>query len=146
MRCLRPCFWPLLAGLLLLGTFGGCGPGNPLGRKAISGKVTLDGQPLEHGSIAFEPMATKGGVGTGGVIAGGSYSIETTKGLPPGKYRVRINASQGDEQVSTSEAPGPSSAAPPKSLLPPKYNTQTELDCEVTEAGPNQFDFALESK
>jgi hypothetical protein len=140
----RP-LWPLLAGVLLLGAWSGCGPGNPLGRKAISGKVTLDDKPLEQGTISFEPLAKKG-VSAGAVISAGSYSIAAEKGLPPGKYRVRINASQGGEKAAGTAPPGPTTAAAPKSLIPPKYNTQSDLSAEVTEAGPNQFDFPLQSK
>ena len=146
MRCLPRCLWPLLAGLLLLGAWSGCGPGNPLGRKAISGKITLDDKPLEQGTIAFEPLATKGGTPAGAVVSGGVYSIKTEKGLPPGKYRVRINASQGGAEVATDQPPGPTTATPAKSLIPPKYNTESDLVREVTEAGPNQLDFDLKSQ
>src|SRR5690349_12411989 len=68
----------------------GCAPANPLGRVAIAGKVTLDGQPVETGTIEFAPAA--GGVGSGAKIVSGSYAIEEQKGLPPGKYLVRIYA------------------------------------------------------
>ena len=133
------------AGWLLLAALAGCGPGNPLGRKAISGKVTLDGKPLEQGNIAFQPLAAKG-TSTGGVIASGSYSIKTDKGLPPGKYRVRINAAAAASPVDPNQPPGPAAAPAASPLIPPKYNTQSQLECEVTEARPNQFDFDLYSK
>lgn len=145
MHRLRRPLWPLLAGLLLLGGWSGCGPGNPLGRKAVSGKVTLDGQPLAQGNIGFEPLA-KGGVTAGDVIAGGSYSIPAAKGLPPGKYRVRINASEVGPAGSTDQAPGPTGLMPAKSLIPAKYNKHSELVREVTETGPNQLDFELKSQ
>ena len=43
--------------------------GNPLGRKAISGKITLEGTPLEQGRISFEPLEKrKDGITSGAVI------------------------------------------------------------------------------
>lgn len=134
------------AGFLAVAITSGCGADNPLGRKAISGKITLDGKPLEQGTIAFQPLVEKGGVSAGAVIAAGGYSIKAEKGLTPGKYRVRINASEGGPAAATDQPPGPTPAQTPKSLIPPKYNTQSELVAEVTEAGPNQFDFDLVSK
>ena len=50
----------LLGLAVLLATIAsGCGPGNPLGRKAVSGTVTLNGAPLPAGSIMFEPQGSQ---------------------------------------------------------------------------------------
>ena len=44
------------------------------------------------------------------------------------------------------QPPGPTTSAPAKSLIPPKYNTESDLVGEVTEAGSNELDFDLESQ
>ena len=63
-------------------------------RVPVSGQVTIDGKPLEFGTIAFYPSA--GGRPGGATLAkDGSYSItmyETNDGLPPGKYSVTVAA------------------------------------------------------
>ena len=63
-------------------------------RVPVSGQVTIDGKPLEFGTIAFYPSA--GGRPGGATLAeDGSYSItmyETNDGLPPGEYSVTVAA------------------------------------------------------
>src|SRR5437868_15173667 len=85
-RPLTPAGW-WAVGLMAL--IAGCGPANPLGRKALSGTVTLDGKPLERGAIEFHPLE-EGGVQSGALISGGHYSIPAHQGATPGKYRVAI--------------------------------------------------------
>ena len=83
-----------LAVLVLLSAiplWSGCGPGNKLGREAVSGTVTFNGNPLPEGSIMFEPISGRGAMG-GGRIENGSYQLSVQGGLPPGEYRVRISA------------------------------------------------------
>ena len=63
----------------------------------------------------------------------------------PGKYRVEIGASR----KSGRKVPHPISQQPIDELeqfLPERYNLQSTLTAEVTAAGPNRFEFALESK
>jgi hypothetical protein len=133
------------AGLALLVVCAGCGPGNPLGRKAVSGKVTLDGQPVEQGNITFEPQK-KGGVSSGGVITGGQYSIPKEKGLPEGKYLVRIFAASAASKPDPTQPPGPGAVLPAKELVPDKYNTKSTTIVTVTADKPAEFSFDLQSK
>ncbi|MBN2293794.1 MAG: hypothetical protein JXM70_15305 [Pirellulales bacterium] len=119
----------------------GCGPGNPLGRKAVSGKVTLNGQPLKSGSIEFSPQA-ENGVNSGAVITNGEYSIVTEKGLPVGKYTARIFASQARE-VPKDMPPGPATAPAGVDLIPPEYSSQSTQVVEVKDDGPNEFNFDI---
>jgi hypothetical protein len=132
--------------LILASLLCGCGDSNPLGRKAISGSVSLDSVAVKQGRIDFQPMQL-GGVPSGASITDGKYSIAAEKGLPKGKYRVTINAA---EPGTGGAAPGamPGDIAPvPKELIPEKFNTQSELTREVGDDKKSYvFDFDLKSK
>ncbi len=134
-------FCPLCFVLLLSCVLFGCGSGNPLGRLAVSGKVMLDGEPLECGSIEFAPRQHTG-VGSGAVITNGNYSIPTQKGLPPGKYLVRIfSTEEGANRSLPAQPAEPGTYRPSVERIPPKYNTQSDQVVEVTADGSNRFDF-----
>ncbi len=119
----------------------GCSGGDPLGRQTISGKVTLDGRPLDSGTIHFEPLDETGGHGSGGVITDGRYELPAAHGLPEGNYRVSISAPEviDQEPVMGRELP------PPAERVPPRYNIESQLTAKVTNEGPNGFDFQLKS-
>ena len=133
---------PLLLAFVLV-FVAGCGPGNPLGRKAISGKITLNGAPLKDGSIEFVPLAADG-VNSGAMIVDGAYSIVTAKGLPVGKYTVRIFSVQARGGEPGPNSPSSFASAPPGvDLIPPEYNTKSKHAVEVTAEGPNEFNYDI---
>ena len=142
-QCLPPRLGRLGLGVFLVIVMAvtGCGR-NPLGRLAISGKVTLNGQPLEQGNIAFEPTNRQTGVASGTNIVDGSYSIPTEKGLPPGKYIVRIYSAVRPKTGPSGDAPGGSGdIGPAVQIIPPEYNTRSEKSVEVTSKDDNEFNF-----
>jgi hypothetical protein len=129
-----------LMGVLLLGGFSGCSDGGP-SRLEISGMVTLDGEPLDQGSIDFRDTA--GELPTSGaMISAGVYHIPHEKGLLPGRYQVSIDSADPDGQTAS---PTEYSMSIPVSRIPLKYNGKSELTAEVSETSANRFDFALES-
>ena len=124
----------------------GCGSDDGMNRKAISGKVTVDGKAIPNGAVSFEPLQ-KGGIGSGAVITAGAYTIAAKDGLPPGKYRVRINGTEGPGfKMSPGKMPGDEEMPPTKELVPAKWNSDSKEDIEVKDAGPNQFDFTITTK
>jgi hypothetical protein len=129
----------------LAALFAGCAPDNPLGRKALSGQVTLDGAPLEQGNIEFHPMV-QGGVQSGGVINSGSYSIPAHEGVTPGKYRVSIIDFVPTPPLPPGHMPGDDLPPSPKPKVPPEWNSKSQNTIEVNQDGPYQFDFAIETK
>ena len=136
--------WTCVVAIAVLA--GGCGPANPLGRKAVSGKITLNGAPLESGNISFFPKSDKG-VSGGAVIVDGAYSIETEKGLPEGEYLVRIFAAAPDTRAPDPNLPpGPRTSPPGIDLIPPEYNTKSDQVVRVTAEGPNEFSFDIVTK
>ncbi len=75
----------------------GCGDGRGL-RIPVSGKVTIDGKPVEFGSILFKPAGDpEKRPGGGSLGTGGEYGVSIYTpydGLPPGKYDVTITATE----------------------------------------------------
>src|SRR5262249_28774738 len=66
----------------------GCGGGGV----AVTGTVTRGGQPLEAGVIAFEPVPGSGTTGPGASMTfeDGTFALEESKKLLPGRYVVRV--------------------------------------------------------
>jgi len=122
----------------------GCGEPNPLGRRAVHGDVTFQGQPIEYGSIQFMPDDLQRGVSSGAMIEGGKYHIKTSQGLPPGSYKVMITAPD-QKQKETVEGPPGEERTVARDRIPKKYNLQTELKLEVPKArGSQEANFKLE--
>jgi len=125
----------------------GCGPSDPLGRRAISGAVTLDGTPLTDGTISFQP-AEHGATSSGALISQGKYAISRDKGLPPGKYRVAVNAAKPGTGMTLPEGkmPGEEVGTPPVELIPPEWNTKSQNIIEVKASGPAKFTHEIVTK
>ena len=123
----------------------GCGQDDGLARQAVSGSITLDGSPLERGSIQFQPEPTaEPATAAGAIIEDGSYSIARDQGPVPGTYQVSIFASSA-ETIDEEAMPG--ELAPiSKELIPRRYNAETTLTAEVEDGGDNTFDFELSSQ
>ena len=136
----------VLLSTALLMTFGGCSEkSDGLPREAVSGTVTLDGQPLPKGLIQFLPSSAKEVMSGGAVIEDGKFSIARNEGLLPGIYRVDITSSAGSEPLTPGEPPGPAKTTKttPKDLIPQQYNLKSTLTAEVKAAAANTFDFTL---
>jgi hypothetical protein len=134
-----------LAWVAVLIFLSGCG-GDPLGRQPIAGSVSLDGAPLEKGTVNFHPTDTAA-TSTGGPIVGGKYSLERQKGLSAGKYRVTINAPKPGTGGQAIEGAMPGDTiAPPVELIPPEWNTNSDQFVEVKDSGKNEFNFEVKSK
>jgi hypothetical protein len=114
------------------------------GRYAVSGKVTLEGQPLSDATITFEPMDGQG-TASGAAVENGEYKVERKAGLMPGKYVVRITAGDGVTPQNEEEAPGPGGNTNiiSRDRIPVEYNERSTQQIEVKADGSNQFDFAI---
>lgn len=93
-RIARVPTWSLGSTLVVILTALGCGDGRP-DRVPISGVVTIDGQPLAHGSILFKPA---NGRSAGGALdSQGRYFLtyyEKGDGAVPGEYTVAVSANE----------------------------------------------------
>lgn len=134
-------------GLAMLGfvTAAGCGRGLP-GR--ISGRVTLDGQPLTTGLVTFHPTES-GAVAYGPIDADGRYEVRTgsTIGLAPGTYAVTVAA---NAPPTSPPAPADNRAygEPIMPLITPlTYARRDRTPLRATvEPGDQTFDFELKSE
>lgn len=136
--------WLVIFSFAAVLTFG-CGRDNPLGRKALSGKVTLDGKPLEQGNIEFHPLF-EGGVQSGGVITGGRYTIPSHEGAVPGSYRVAITDFVPTPPLPPGYMPGDNLPPSPKAKIGPDWNSKSQHKIEVKKEGPFKFDFEVLTK
>ena len=142
--------WVYIGLLLTSGAISGCGPSGPP-RVEISGSVTLDGAPLESGSIAFIPEEGVIGPMAGGEINKGVYRIAPTDGPTIGPHKVEIRAWREAGQVdvkgvanSTGGPSGGGAVAQMEMYVSADYNTNSKLHVAV-EQGENQHDFDIES-
>jgi hypothetical protein len=123
----------------------GCGPDNPLGRKALHGVVKLDGAPLDKGRIEFHPIK-EGGVQSGGQIANGRYSIPAHEGATLGEYRVVIYDTPDAPPLPPGHMPGDDLPPQPKQKVPAEWHSKSQKKIEVKREGPFGFDFEIETK
>lgn len=125
----------LLAALLALS---GCADGPPMGE--VSGKVTLDGKPVETGTMKFEHVDGKTQT-TGGPIKDGVYTAR----VPVGPMKVSISAPKVVGQKPIYDTPNSPVMPITVEALPERYNEKTELRLDV-KTGKNQQDYDLKSK
>jgi hypothetical protein len=132
--------------LMALVVFSGGCSNDPLGRQAVSGAVKIDGAPLPRGNIGFQPMDGQPTSG-GAAVSDGKYSVPRDGGLVAGKYRVVINAPVPGSggKVDETTLPG-DPPAPPKELIPPDWNVNSQQTIEVKKEGPFVFDFDVTTK
>jgi hypothetical protein len=125
----------------------GCGGDGYGERYAISGEVTLDGQPLDEGRILLTPLdATANAPGATGTIAAGRYVIPAEAGPGLGKYRVMIHRDRktGRQVPNYDGAEGDMQEEIVESI-PAAYNTRSTLEADVAGDG-DVFKFDLLSK
>jgi hypothetical protein len=142
----------LFLGFVVSAGLAGCGSGDDLPRKAVSGTVTLGGQPLAEGRIQFAPVSPDAKVDAGGEIKNGQFSIPRDQGPTPGDYRVMITSAV-PRKAGPDNAPGaepstrgpkmPDSTGPAPELIPKEYNSKTTLTAKVEADKTNTYDFPL---
>jgi hypothetical protein len=155
-------FFLILVAPLVVGCGGGSpGDGFTGARGQVSGKITLDGQPLQKGcQVLF--MGENGGYTATGVVGdGGRYTLVYGggKGLPVGDYKVQVAppvavASSGANQpvdpvkmASQMNLKSASQKLQDTSPFPSKYgSTGTSGLRFKVEANQNTADFNLEKK
>ncbi len=122
----------------------GCG-GKSDGRLSASGTVTLDGSPLDSGSVVFADES--GGSAGVGIIKGGSFTIQeaaSSAGIQPGTYNVVVNS--WEKEPGSVDDQG-NIVAEGVSRIPEKYNDPKTSGLTATVSPDSQeFSFDLKSK
>ena len=115
----------------------GCDDGNIA---EVSGTVSLDGTPIEAGSIMFVPA--DGSTSTaGGAIKNGKYSVK----VPLGKMKVSITMPKKVGKKKLYNTPDSPEGDLWAEGLPAKYNEKSELELEV-KSGRNPKNWELTKK
>jgi hypothetical protein len=115
----------------------GCGESNV---GDVAGTVTVDGTPVDEGSITFTPADGQGQT-AGGPIKAGKYAVR----VPPGRMKVSISAPKAIGKKKLYNTPNSPEGTIWKEGLPARYNELTELTFEV-KAGKNTKDWELTAK
>lgn len=134
-----------LAGLLLTSLLVGCSD-SEFDIVPVSGRITLDGEPLAGGVVNFQPRATANsdtaGPGSSARIADdGSFSLTTVRdgpGAVVGVHRVKIYSYSPESPIASDSDAGPS-----KERVPDWYNYRSKLEFEVSPEGNEAADFEL---
>lgn len=109
--------------VLLLPLAVGCGGG----KGTVSGTVTLDGQPLPVGNIAFLPSQ---GPGASGRIEDGKYSV---KGVPAGQVTVTVETISIKKEIDSvtqpsRDAPNRGTATIPQNMAQVPENARAKME------------------
>jgi hypothetical protein len=123
--------------LATLGVIAGYDGGSQ--RVGVSGRVSLDGEPLlASGIIRFDPADASVPQGSGGTMEAGQYSIAAVQGLQPGRYLVSICTYRETGRIIHDPQRGDIIER-----VPVCYEEVGRLDATVVHGGRNRFDFAL---
>ena len=129
-------------GMLLLASLVslvGCGRGTGA---SVTGKITLDGSPLDDTNITFVPKGDAQHDAGWATVEDGQYAIPAANGLGTGSFRVEIRALRTVGETTNQDPTLPVNA---KEAVPDRYNSNSELTVDIT-PGENIANFDLKSK
>ena len=95
---------------------------------------------------SFFPQPGTKGPTAGATIVDGEFSIDTRKGPMLGKFHVQITATRLTGRKIMAPPPVAGTVDEIEQYLPARYNTMSGLEADVTDEGPNHFEFALSSE
>jgi hypothetical protein len=116
---------------------------------AVSGKVSLNGKPLNHATVMFSPVGKAGSIEAGEGSAGktnekGEFTLKSStgkNGALVGEHHVSISALEA--QLGDRDTRSPRGGPPLTDKVPSRYNSKSELTFEVPSGGSKNADFDL---
>lgn len=134
--------------LLCLLVLAGCKAPNPEGREDVTGKITLNGKPLENGYIIFQPDAAQSamqGDGGGGPVNAGEYHLTGQFGIKPGEYTVVLRQAIDYDAKTGEPATLETSLGDtvPCQMLPAEFNRASKIRFTVVKGKKNVFDYEI---
>jgi hypothetical protein len=139
---------------LLISALAGCGDGARY--VSVSGKVTMNQQPLANATVTFQPIASEGmdakAFGSFALTdAEGNFTLEVSsptpmKGAAVGKHIVRIGTKPSTINNTDSDAVNPGGKGAPKLAIDPiptRYNSESQLKFDVPAGGTTAANFDL---
>ncbi len=108
--------------------------------RKVAGEITVDGAPLEEGTIGFAPWDGKGPT-AGTTIRAGRYEVE----MLPGKKRVSIEGFRAGGPKRRDSYPGMADRQSKVQYLPARYNSESTLEQEISADG-QPVNFKLQGK
>lgn len=103
---------------------------------SVSGIVTIDGKPLDNGSITIVP-ASGGSPAYGGTNDQGEFSLETNNksGVRAGTYKVTLQkfaTPKKNSKIQDDEGRKGNFDAIPKSAIPERFNSAKDSPLSIT--------------
>ena len=128
----------LTGAIIGLIVFSGCG-GEP--KATVSGTVTLDGVPIENGTISFYPTG-KAGQTAGAGIEKGMYTVEASVG----EMTVQISASKVVGKHKAYDTPDSPMIEEVEELIAAEYNSASTLKVTLKPGINENVNFEVKSK
>jgi hypothetical protein len=123
----------------------GCGK-EDASRGNLSGKVTLDGKPVELGTILLTPIEGAKGVVTGGSIENGRYQLVGKAAAAVGRNRVEVRAMRKTgRMVPKPFTQSGETIEEQVEAVPARFNSESKLSVDV-KPGDNTADFEVSSR
>ncbi|MFO7905707.1 MAG: carboxypeptidase-like regulatory domain-containing protein [Pirellulaceae bacterium] len=115
---------------------------------SVSGIVTYQGQPVDGADVAFSPLEGSGAGGFARTDAEGQFELSsrnTSAGVLPGAYRVKISKISVKSDWTQEQDPGVRPKQTETSELPKQYAgfATSGLTAEVVAQEENEFQFDL---
>ena len=128
----------------------GCGgPATAPGTVRATGLVTFGGKPVAGANVIFYPAAGADAALASQAVTDNEGRFQLSTHVGGGKFQRGIEPGQYIVAVTKLDTAGiTNTLAPPKSLLPRKYDSPktSKLTADVTTKGENNFEFQLNSE
>lgn len=120
----------------------GCNRGAPEG-VAVTGTIQAAGEPLSAAVITLEPIDGTGGPNASAAVFDGRFEFAPDARLQGGRYLARV--SMIPAEIRESIPPDQVMSMPPRdAMIDPRFDANSELDCELTVGQANRLEFSVD--